>query len=313
MAVWLPSFTRIWFCWLTLSAIGCSRTPAEPSAAESRSPSFRAGEPASSAADPHGPLLIQRAIAQLAKHRSITAHLSEKIQLYGQEMIASGSYVQGPPERHWVRMDLTVKVGPHDDFAQQRCDGDYLWLLRSIDGIPALSRVEVERVIEARRKTPRVVSPTLGIGGLADLLVTLDRAFIFDSVREANLGRQNGAIPVYAVRGRWRPDRLAHWLPDQKAALDEGRPADLTRLPDMLPDQVYLLLGRDNLFPYRIEYRRETPPKRAVAGDRCFVSFDFVDVVFDRPVEQRQFTFEQGTYPFTDDTKGYLARQSRRR
>ena len=289
-----------------LGASGCSKAVDE-AGRETRSPSR--AEASTPTASQHGPQLIQRALAQLARHRSISAHLSEKIHLYGHEMTASGSYVQGPPERHWLQMDLTVKVGPHDDFAQQRCDGTHLWLLRSIDGIPALSRVDVDRVLQARQETPQT-PPMPGLGGLTDLLVALDRAFIFDSVREANLPREGGALAVYAVRGRWRPERLAQWLPDQKAAIDDGRPADLSRLPEMLPDHVYVLLGRDNLFPYRIEYRREARPKRVVAGERCFVSFDFVDVAFDRPVDERQFKFAQGTYPVVDDTEGYLARHA---
>lgn len=291
-----------------LGASGCSRDAAGEAGHKAPAQATHAAEPTSDASQ-QGPLLIRRAMTQLAQHRSVTAHLSEKIHLYGQEMTASGSYVQGPPERHWLQMDLTLKVGPHDDFAQQRCDGTYLWLLRSIDGIPALSRIDVNRVLQTRKEKPQAVPPALGLGGIADLLIALDRAFIFDSVREANLAREGGALAVYAVRGRWRPERLVQWLPEQKAAIDGGRPPDLSHLPEMLPDHVYVLLGRDNLFPYRIEYRREARAKRAVAGDRCFVSFDFVDVVFNRPVDERQFRFAQGTYPVVDDTEGYLARQ----
>lgn len=308
MAVWLPIFTRIAFCWLVSGVLGCSRTDLNEAGREPRSQPH--ADQSAPAVGPQGPQLIQRAMARLARHRSITAHLSEKIHLYGQEMTASGSYVEGPPERHWLQMDLTVKVGPHDDFAQQRCDGSYLWSLRSIDGIPALSRVDVERVIQARQENPQVFPPTLGLGGLTDLLLALDRAFVFDSVREANLPREGGALAVYAVRGHWRPKRLVQWLPEQKAAIDDGKPADLSHLPEMLPDHVFVLLGRDNLFPYRIEYRREARPKRAVAGERCYVSFDFVDVVFNRAVEERQFKFAEGTYPVFDDTEGYLARQA---
>ncbi|HJT31562.1 MAG TPA: hypothetical protein VJ783_05880 [Pirellulales bacterium] len=253
--------------------------------------------------------LLVRAGEALARRKSVSANLSQTVRLYGQELLGRGSYLQGPVASRWLLLDLTIKMKESEDaVVQQRCDGETLWTLRSVDALPTLTRVDVQRVIEGRAAQPGAAVPVIGVGGLAELLLALERSFEFDAVHEAKLTRPSETLAVYALSGRWRPAMLARWLPEQKAAIEAGQPADLTKLPPMLPDRVFVLLGRDDLFLYRVEYVREASGKGR-KSDGPFVSLNLGDVVFDEPVDRRQFVFERGTLPAIDQTEAYLARE----
>lgn len=261
-------------------------------------------------ADSQARRLLVRAGEALARRKSVSATVSQSIRLYGQELLGRGNYLQGPVASRWLLLDLTIKMKESEDaVVQQRCDGQTLWTLRSVDAIPTLTRVDAQRVIERRAAQPGAGLPMIGVGGLAELLLALERSFEFDAVHEAKLTRPSETLAVYALSGRWRPAMLARWLPEQKAAIDAGKPADLSKLPAMLPDRVFVLLGRDDLFLYRVEYVRETSAKGRRKGDGPFVSLNLGDVVFDEPVDRRQFVFERGTLPAVDQTEAYLARE----
>lgn len=257
--------------------------------------------------------LLVRAGEALARRKSVSATVSQTIRLYGQELLGRGSYLQGPVASRWLLLDLTIKMKESADaVVQQRCDGQTLWTLRSVDALPTLTRVDVQRVAERRvvdggLAQPGAAVPMIGVGGLAELLLALERSFEFDAVHEAKLTRPSETLAVYALSGRWRYAMLARWLPEQKAAIEAGQTADLSKLPPVLPDRVFVLLGRDDLFLYRVEYVREASGKGR-KGDGPFVSLNLGDVVFDEPVDRRQFVFERGTLPAIDQTEAYLAR-----
>src|SRR5690606_41616046 len=58
---------------------------------------------------------------------------------------------------------------------------------------------------------------------------------------------QLGAFPVRILRGAWRSESLVEILPDQRVGLEQGQPADLTKLPEHVPDEVLLYLGSEAL------------------------------------------------------------------
>ncbi|HEX7448896.1 MAG TPA: hypothetical protein VF306_15185 [Pirellulales bacterium] len=308
MARWLPNFTIACFSGVLLGGAAWLMV-FRPSAGQGRSTVHAQTAPPRVDADAQAQRLLARAAEALARRKSVSAELSQTVRLYGQELLARGSYVQGPARTGWLLLDLKIKADQADSFVQQRCDGESLWTLRSTDGLPTLSRVEVRRVIERRAETSGLPTPMIGVGGLAELLLGLERSFEYDAVNEATLNRGSEKLRVYALSGHWHPAMLVHWLPDQKAEIEAGKPADLSKLPPMMPDRVFVLLGRDDLFLYRVEYVRETAGKKSPTGEGPFISFNLADVVFDEPVERRQFLFERGTLPAVDATDAYLTRQ----
>ncbi|HEX5443949.1 MAG TPA: hypothetical protein VFW87_08985 [Pirellulales bacterium] len=308
MTRWLPSFTTACFCGVLLTGAAWLAWR-RPTGGLAPSTVHAQTAPPHAHADAQAQRLLARAAETLTRRKSVSAELSQTVRLYGQELLARGSYVQGPARTGWLLLDLKIKADKSDSFVQQRCDGESLWTLRSADGLPSLSRVDVRRVTQRRAETSGLPMPMIGVGGLPELLLGLQRSFEYDAVNEATLTRGSEKLRVYALSGRWRPAMLVHWLPDQKADIEAGKPADLSKLPPMLPDRVFVLLGRDDLFLYRVEYVREATDKKSREGEGPFVSFNLAEVVFDQPVERRQFAFERGTLPAVDATDAYLARQ----
>jgi hypothetical protein len=188
------------------------------------------------------------------------------------------------------------------------------------DGLPKLTRVDVERVLAARSAAARLQAggamalgletgpgTMLGIGGVASLLDELADWCIFTRVSQGKLPTQ-GELPVIVLEGGWRPERLLHWLPDQADAVSQGKPIDLDKLPATLPDRVVVFLGRDDLFPRRIEYGVSDSRAIAQGETEPLVQLHFEDVRFDKPVDPRYFNFSGGVVPPIDDTDGYLLR-----
>jgi outer membrane lipoprotein-sorting protein len=307
MAFLRSSFALIWFCCLTLGAMPAhcaAETP--PGPAES---------------DP-GHAWLLRARAALAGHQSISANIHQRIHLYGQELVAAGVFVQGPPAKNLLYLDLKLKIGGQDSYRQQRCDGKFYWLQRFEDGIPKLTRVDLKRVEAARAANAGLKAagpanlqpvaakdgpPMLGLGGMAFLLDELADWCVFPKVEQRRLPTRE-ATPVIVLEGGWQRERLLLWLPDQAEGASQGKPIDLSKLPPMLPDRIVVFLGRDDLFPRRIEY--------SVSGSRDLprdepeplLQVHFDEVRFDVEVPPSKFTFEGGVVAPIDDTDGYLLR-----
>ena len=140
-----------------------------------------------------------------------------------------------------------------------------------------------------------------GLGGLSQVLRGLNRSFDFTTAEPGRLGQQ--PRPVWRLVGRWKPERLVKILPDQEKAVRQGR-ADLSRLPEHVPDRVVLMLGQEDEFPYRIEYRRNGPQH-----DRALVTMEFFRVHSPNPADidhDRLFTYNPGDLEYSDRTRSLL-------
>jgi len=288
---------------------------AQPSAASPQTPQHQSNPSLTT----NGQSLLRQARAALERHKTISATIHQRIHLYGQELVGSGILVQGPTERNLLQVDLTVKIDGRDLYVQQRCDGEYYWLQKCIDGVPRLSRVDLRRVEAARAVHAKTHAangtqplgakslPMLGLGGMATLLDQLDLWCIFSKVRQTR-PRGPNETPLYVLEGTWRPERLLFWLPDQREAVEKGQPVNISKLPPMLPDRIVVFLGWDDLFPRRIEY--SASESRTFAEDEAppLVRVHFEDVQFDLPVDPRQFMFDSPVVSPVDDTEGYLLR-----
>jgi hypothetical protein len=118
-------------------------------------------------------------------------------------------------------------------------------------------------------------------------------------------------LPVTLLGGEWRPQRLADLLPRQRAAILAGQVADLAELPAQIPHRVVVFLGRDDLFPYRIEYLR-TPSKKepgfdpANAQPRPIVVMELFEVQANVALPEATFQYPAAGRPFVDVTERYL-------
>ena len=246
----------------------------------------------------------RRALAALDQHASVQCKLYQEVQMYDQHLLGHGAYLQGPPGYFWSSLELALKTGgEHDAIVKQRCDGNRLWIFRSMDGLPRLSCVDVKRVLAAARAEgrERTAVPALGIGGLPKLFDAVEKGFRFTDVRQQQLEKK----PVFVLRAEWKPDRLLRWLPEQKEAIESGGKLDLSKLPPPVPDHLLIYLGATDLFPRRIEYRRASANVQN-PNKEILLLLSFSNIAFDRPVDRRSFVFEPGPMPMADETDSYI-------
>ena len=130
----------------------------------------------------------------------------------------------------------------------------FLWIRDSSDAQAQLGRIDLRRLRDAASSDTG--SPTFGaipIGaGLSQLLASVEANF--DCAEPYPLEFQE--VPVWAIACQWKPERLAAMLPKRKGLYDQRGRLNTARLPAQLPDRVFLLVGRDDLFPYHIDFRR---------------------------------------------------------
>ena len=144
------------------------------------------------------------------------------------------------------------------------------------------------------------------LGGLSELIRDLRDWFQFTTVEETRLPDKT---PVMRLEGVWKPDRLTTLFRNSQPPSKSDGPV-ASRLPEHLPDRVVLFLGRDDLFPFRVEYRRSTPQSlmRGAEDDSATVTMDLYMAAFNIPLEPSRFTFTPGNLEHSDQTDRFLER-----
>ncbi len=203
-----------------------------------------------------------------------------------------------------MRLELSLQVDNHSSTLLQVCDGKQLWTHRNLWGQTKLSCLDAQRVLAAMQKheelRQRASVSGLALGGLPRMLRELQRSFRFQEAQQSRLG----TLQVRVLVGNWIPDRLALFMPDQAPAINAGQPADLSRLPDYTPHQALIYLGRDDLFPYRVEYRRAGEAEK---GPTTMMVLELYEVQVNGPVDPLQFIYNPATARYTDETDAYLS------
>lgn len=176
------------------------------------------------------------------------------------------------------------------------CNPQSLWRYTSIEGVKRLERVVVKDLDRAIHESKTVSIPyTLsglgGLGGLAGMVKQLMVYYDFTSPPEALVleGKGSGAqgtggvFPVWRLTGRlkssWREQILA------------AQPLS----PDVVPTEVEVALGRDDLFPYQIHYQHRRDTKNATVTTVARLVFSEL-VIGGEPILPSKFdTFEHNT------------------
>jgi hypothetical protein len=316
MAARLPNLTAPTLLAAALTAVGMwvwtdrGRAPAKnPPAAQLPSPAR------SAAVSVNGQALLERAVLTLERHRSLSAKIRQSGSIFGQEPIGTGLYQQQRAgEGLLFRLDLRVQLGEEaSSLANVLDDQRRYWTYEKVPGEEAvLTRIDVQRVEDYLQETGQMerlgsVQEWPGLGGLPKLLRSLYTAFDFTSVDEAELAGQR-PVPVWRLIGQWNPSRLAQMLPeDRQEAVADGR-VELTRLPPQLPEQIVIFLGKDDLFPYRLEYRRETVPTSAKEEEwppQWSMTLELFEVSFNAVIPEGRFKFPT-SLDYTDKTAAFL-------
>jgi hypothetical protein len=268
----------------------------------------------STAAPPAGQKLVSQAARQMWQQPSVEVRLRQKINLFGQQLVGTGQYLQKNVESGpLLRLELKVQIGEQLTSMQQICDGRFLWIRRELPGGTTLGRVHLDRIRDAIRQTAREplsdsTTNWMALGGLPRLLAGLDENFHFGPASSAQLGDTS----VWITEGHWKTEKLSEMLPDQKDVIAAGRRPDLMRLSPHLPTSVLVVLGQRDLIPYRIEYRRSVHGTGVGAAPQStspaspVVVLELFDVHQRKDLQDEHFVYQPGNQQIADHTDLYL-------
>jgi hypothetical protein len=273
-----------------------------------------------------GDRLLLQTLAQLERHKSITARLHHQLSLDGRERYGVGTYwQQGSGEDLRVRLELQTS-GQRASLLQVS-NGRFLWTdqrlpsgrvvtridMRKLRGDPALVSTEVEELQPGHATWSAIEPEAAGVcGGLPTLISSLVEHFQFAPPQAMRLSvapplaEKLTTIPVFVVVGHWRPEKLAALLGEKAVTADSLA----GEVPERFPQEVLLAVGQTDLFPYRIEYHRLPEQSQAdAAQDKPYelsatpaVVMALTDVAFDVPIAAGQFDYAPGDADWADRT-----------
>ena len=257
--------------------------------------------------------LLRKSIEMIEGRHSISAEVTHCVDLFGKKFVGKGLYREQRSGPHpLVRFELKTPTGGSESYLIQVCDGKYFWNYRVLLGQPRLDRIDLKRLAKAMEKQGRAgrggtdLADTITLAGMPGLLRSMQESFQFDSAENEVLH----SMPAWKLRGRWQADKLAVLLPEQAEVIRQGSgEVDLTRLPKHIPDHLYIWLGKDDLFPYRIEYCRR---EKGSGESRAIVAMQLVKVSFNVPLDPKCFVFQPRKVPVADRTSEYIAKMARR-
>ncbi len=255
--------------------------------------------------------LLRLASERMDRYTSIAALVRYRIRLFHSDLIGSGVYQQaGQGSERRLRLEVRTQVGEDVASRLQVCDADTLWSYRETREGAQLERLDLRRVRaalrQARQLPPQSPVDELATGGLPKLLEGLQMNF---QTLTAEAGYLED-VPMWAVELEWKPSVLAALAPEQQEQIAAGQPCDFAELPQ-LPQRVMVFLGHEDLFPRRIEFRRQAFGARGSrAGEggaddyAPVVTLELTDVQFNQPIDSRQFQY--GPAAATDVTDAFL-------
>lgn len=304
------------------------------------------GRVPSATATPHGgsagDRLLVQAINQFERHQSVTAHMRHQASLGGTELFGAGNYWQlGSGENLRVRMEL--KIGNQEGSSLLHVSNrGILWVdrqlpsgrsvtrfnLRQLRADPVLSAGNFDSIQPGEASwSPMQPELTAHCGGLTSLLSSLGEHFTFMPPQPMRLAlappltAQPTTVPVFAMVGHWKPQKLSALTGASQESRVEGQEPE-SKIPTRLPQEVLLLVGQADLFPYRVEYRRlET--RRAANDDGTAIPYqlsaqplvvlELSDVAFDVPIDGGQFDYNPKDVDWVDQTAKLLERLRKQR
>jgi len=255
--------------------------------------------------------LVRRCLDQLALFDSLSVKLRCHSHLFDQSIDGSGLYLQAGHAPAHLRLELKMALGDDVCTLQQVCDGSALWTRRTLQKGVRLGRVDVPRALAARQArlaagTQTTGAPTadLALGGLPMLVDGVRRSFDLQLVRPARVGK----TPVYMISGTLQPAMLAQLLADDKGTANADQPAKLSDLPEQAPTHVDLCVGREDFFPYKIDFKRIVDGKSDPDLVSPITSIEFYDVQRNIALDPVQFVYVPGEAAM-EDTDIYNSRQ----
>jgi outer membrane lipoprotein-sorting protein len=312
-----------------LSALAVAQAPAVPSQAPGGAPApgtspaggrgaaLSPGETAAKAEEPptEAERIIDDAIKKLAKLESVSADLTQNIEILNQKFTITGRFLKAPNKRVYLR--LAVAGLPDTTSSMlQICDGETLWdYQRVLDSPPAFRKLSIKPVLERLESPdldPRIkaqANKEMGFSGPETLLVGLRRVIKFDQKEESDLSGKK----MWILRGTWKSR--------QGLVMANSQPVPATGpLPYYVPRDASLTLGKEDGWPYRlvlvgqvpsdlIDTRRVGPDGRRIGALRSIehpapsrIELVYSDVKLNVAIGAHEFAFQPSPGANVDDS-----------
>jgi hypothetical protein len=264
--------------------------------------------------DPNGDAVMKRALGALERWPNLAGRFRQSMRVGDELQSGIGEYWQQGVgnQRRTCWQWQTLVDGQQAVFVQVYDCNSHLWTDVRFPERRSVSRVNVASLrrdlavaVDAAGAGPRGASAAelevLARGGLSQLVAELRRAFAFGP--PAAIVEQDR--PMIALVGRWREEALYR----QWQSLSPDSPGDW---PGHLPHHVVVKLGREDFFPYVVEYRRAADADLAdsVAGvGDPLARFEFFEVRWGVVnIDERLFEFMPADVDWRDETAATLER-----
>ena len=248
--------------------------------------------------------IVSSALATIANADAISLKFRQKVRIGDRVLVGTGRYLQaGRGEEQRFRYDSTLSCDTESFEVTEVCDGLFCWLHRDFgEEPPRLERIDVRRIRArlAELGAPDAADGAAYLGGLQRSLRLLRHWMRFTKASPCDLDGQ----PVWIVEGRWPPENLALILPDLKEQItgpDGIRPAEL---PDGVPWEARLWIGRGDLLLRRVEWLA-VPGVRPVddSPTEPIAVLDFHDIEVGGSVDATAFFYQPATEGLADITE----------
>ncbi len=284
---------------------GTPLTPAAKSVAEAQPQATERLEAVS------GDECILRMLNNLERWPNLSAKIRQSLHLGDDHIAGSGKYwQQGVGNLRRTSWRLQSLEAEKTTSFEQIYTGKYLWTNRRVGDEPRVTRVDVERVARELnlldddvREQSGFTAPTITLarGGLSQLVAELHRCFTFTEPMPAR--HEDKLVDV--MIGRWRPEALDRQWPGLAAG---------GAWPEHLPQHVLVAAGRDDLFPYLIEYRRGAQAELADSATGLepavdpLARYEFFEVRFAVTMPEGAFEFSSNDVKWRDVTARVIER-----
>ena len=238
-----------------------------------------------------GNRLILEAAKKLLTYSTMSMRIRHQIYLFGHHLVGTGAYYQiNQKDNSLVRLELKTPVGEDVSSLVQIADGRFLWTHQVIPAIDPLqqSKVEVNRVdLDVLRQVARpnldISAKQMMLEGLPHLLNQLAIHYRFSKVQPVKLQ----SIPGFGLIGVRR--KLPANGRDEEAELSE---------PVLIPEQVRIVLGREDLFPFLFEFHDKM--------NRPTLILELFEVQLSGDVDPLLFLFKPRGLTVTDMTREHV-------
>jgi outer membrane lipoprotein-sorting protein len=199
---------------------------------------------------------LDAAIVKLAALTSVSADMTEAVDMLEQKFTIRGRYRKAPNRRVYLQLKVS---GLADATAQmvQVCDGQTLWDYQQVLESQTYTRLDINPILE-KLKAPELddtirdgLNSQMGFAGPDELLRGLRKAVKFDDKTSETLDVVSQ--PLWRLHGVWT-SRDGLMGPNQQ-------PLPLTMpLPAYVPYDVIVWIGQNDGWPYKLMLVGRRPP-----------------------------------------------------